>query len=152
MRNCCSLFLPPFPFLIPANASPKYHSLSLVETMQTTHWPIQCHLTPCHSSLTSSIPFLSQSSTAAGQALRAAWEPFNDFGQLDDTAHSETSNKDIHTHTHTCRERRWHNHNELIRLEHRVATYGCKRQKHSRCHGNKLLCVQSAARGSLNSS
>lgn len=61
-----------------------------------------------------------------------------------------------HPHTHTERERErerpWHNHNELIRLEHRVATYGCKRQKHSRCHGNKLLCVQSAARGSLNSS
>lgn len=105
MRNCCSLFLPPFPFPLPTNASPKYHSLSLVETMQTTHWPIQCHLTPCHSTLTSSIPFLSQSSTAAGQALRAAWEPFNDFGQLDDTAHSETSNKDIYTHPHTHAER-----------------------------------------------
>lgn len=73
--------------------------------MQTTHWPIQCHLTPCHSSLASSIPSLSQSSTPTGQALRSAWEPFNDFGQLDDTAHSETTNKDTHTHAEKERDR-----------------------------------------------
>lgn len=64
---------------------------------------------------------------------RAAWQPFNDFGQLDDTAHSETTSKDTHTHphthTHTHRKRQWHNHNEPVRLEHRVATYGCMRQR-----------------------